>query len=254
MTHSVDRVPLQPLADAPQAISGHELILELEDRYAVLADKTLQHNPFWRALVDRPMETPDRIYFGLCLENYQLLVRESYFDAPALPYPGNETVRRLLNEFYCEELGHDRLLLQSLEAIGLSEAALSKSIALPGTMALCNALSYWARHDPLFFLTTLGPLEGREVEIDSYVVAARQKGLPAEFVGPIAKHAGINKDAGHGALTRQIFAAIPSISVQDSRRLHRQTELFVAIYDRFYRDIWAYYSSDAPMLRRVDAL
>jgi len=237
-----------------RSLSGRELILELEDEYCRLAEQSLQANPFWRAMVDDPVGTSECVYHGLCIENYQLLVREPYFDAPALPYPGNAEVRRLLNEFYREEVGHDRLLLKSLEAIGLTEEQLRASIPLPGTMGLSNALSYWARHDPLFFLSTLGPLEGREVELDSFVSAARAKKLPDNFVGPIAAHAGINKDCAHGMLTREIFTAIPAISAKDARRMKHLTALFVDIYDHFYANIWTYYSLDEPLLRELAAL
>jgi hypothetical protein len=216
-----------------------------------LGARTLQRNPFWRNLVDHPGEVPEHVYYGLCIENYHLLFRESYFDAPVLSYPWSRDARRLINHFYLEEFGHDELLLRSLESIGLSREALFRSVPLPGTMALCNALATWARHDPLFFLTTLGPLEGREVEIDSFVAASRAKGLPESFVGPIAKHAGINKEAGHGLLTREIFAMIPTVAALDAARVFRLTHLFIAIYDRFYADIWRHYAGGGPLLRAV---
>jgi hypothetical protein len=247
------RLPVRQVAPGG-TVSGRALILDLEDQYNCLAEQSLQRNAFWRAMVDDPQGTPEHVFHGLCIENYHLLVREPYFDAPALPFPGNAEVRRLLNEFYREEVGHDRLLLKSLEHIGLSEPRLRASVPLPATMGLCNALSYWSRHDPLFFLSTLGPLEGREVEIDSFVAAANTKGLPDGFVRPIAAHAGINKDCAHGALTRQIFSAIPAISFNDAARLKRLTVLFVQIYDRFYESIWTHYRSGAPLLRELEAM
>jgi hypothetical protein len=246
---SADHLP-PPLPDR-DPIVGHALILELEDIYGCLAEQRLQKNPFWTHLTNSPDRVADRVYHGLCIENYHLLVRESYFDAPALAFPSNRAVKQLLNEFYCEEIGHDRLLLRSLVSLDLDEESLFDTVPLATTMALCNALSFWARHDPLFFLATLGPLEGREIEIDSFVDAARSKGLPDAFVGPIATHAGINKDAAHGSLTRKIFAELGPIPAGDAARLRRQMALFVDIYDRFYRGIWTYYGTDAPLLRRV---
>jgi hypothetical protein len=235
-------------------MSGRELILAVEDLYNRLSSRNLQQNQFWRALVEHPETVPDSVYFGMCIENYHLLFRESYFDSPVLSFAPSRAVRQIINAFYCEELGHDRLLLQSLESIGLTEAELFESIPLQQTMALCNALSYWARHDPLFFFTTLGPLEGRDVEIDSYVTAMRQKGLPEAFVGPIYTHANINKNSEHGLLTREIFEQLPIVASEDAARIIRQTVLFISIYNQFYSGIWDYYSRCESLLRKISEI
>jgi len=232
-------------------LTGREFILLIEDAYNWHTADIVQKNPFWVSILNEPEEVPEAVYHGLCIENYQLLFRESYFDSPILPYSGNRRVRELVNEFYVEELGHDKLLLKSLNYIGLSEADLFESIPLPGTMALCNALSYWARVDPLFFFTTLGVLEGREVEVDSFVVAMHRKELAKEFVGPIETHANINKNAGHGALAREIFEEIPGISGIDAQRMLLQAKQFILIYDRFYRGIWEHYRTAGTLLRQV---
>jgi hypothetical protein len=242
----------EPIDLPTEPVSGRALILMVEDLYNRLSTKTLQCNPFWRALVDRPKQVSDAVYHGMCIENYHLLYRESYFDAPALSFAFNQRVRQLFNEFYCEEIGHDRLLLQALESIGIDEDTLFHCVPLRETMALCNALSYWARHDPLFFFTTLGPLEGRDVEIDSFVVAARAKGLPDAFIAPIETHANINKNSEHGLLTRELFDAIPAVSAPDAARVLRQTALFIALYDQFYTAIWRHYRRSGDFLRRIN--
>lgn len=240
-----------PATNPDKPMSGRSLILAVEDLYNRLSAKTLQQNPFWRALVDTPELVPDNVYYGMCIENYHLLYRESYFDSPALSFAYSQDLRQRFNQFYSDELGHDRLLLKSLESIGLRESALFCSVPLRETMALCNALSYWARHDPLFFFTTLGPLEGRDVEVDSYVHACRTKGLQDSFVGPIEIHANINKHSEHGLLSRNLFETIPSVSVVDATRILRQTALFVAIYDQFYCAIWDRYRTGKDLLRAV---
>lgn len=232
-------------------LSGRELILAVEDFQNKLSARTLQENPFWRALVVDPTSVPERVFHGMCIENYHLLYRESYFDAPALSYAYSDNVRRLMNEFYCEEIGHDRLLLQSLVTIGLDSDGLFKTLPLSGTMALCNSLSVWARHDPLFFFTTLGPLEGRDVEIDSYVIAMERKGMPESFIGPIRAHAEINKNSEHGLLTREIFDEIPAIGPNVVNNIMRKTKLFIDIYDNFYSQIWHYYNTFDLNARRI---
>lgn len=251
--------PLRPVnRERPDgSISGRELILRVEDRYNRLSSRVLQTNPFWQAMVNHPLDVAVNVFHGMCIENYHLLCRESYFDAPVLSFPGSRKVRDLLNDFYAEEMGHDRILLEALESIGLNADDLQASIPLGGTMGLCNSLAYWARHDPLFFLTTLGPLEGRDVDVDSFVQAAEKRGMSEAFVGPIRRHAHINRNAEHGLLTRQIFEQIHVVCAEDASRVLEQTDLFIAIYNRFYADIWRYYGGLGPkdsLLRLVGAL
>lgn len=232
-------------------MTGRELILQVEDIQLTLLAKLVRDNPFWNNILDHPREVEDRVYHGMCIENYHLLFRESYFDAPILSYPFNQHVRRHINEFYTEEIGHDRLLLKSLESVGLSEEELFESTPLPATMALCNSLSYWARLDPLFFFTTLGPLEGREIEVDSFVRAMHEKKLPSDFIDPIETHANINMNASHGLLTRDIFESIEVVPKEDATRIIAQTPLFIKIYDRFYRNIWDHYSAGGDFIRKA---
>ena len=69
-----------------------------------------------------------------------------------------------MNEFYREEYGHDELILCGLNAIGITREDLADTMPLPGTMAMCNALAYWAMTDPIFFFSTLGILEGNGIK------------------------------------------------------------------------------------------
>ncbi|ETZ22831.1 hypothetical protein [Pedobacter sp. V48] len=232
-------------------MTGKELILEVEGIQLKLLTKLVDKNPFWKSILNNPKDVDENVYYGMCVENYHLLFRESYFDAPILSYPFSQKARLLINEFYIEELGHDKLLLKSLISVGLSESDLFESTPLPGTMALCNSLAYWSRHDPLFFFTTLGPLEGREIEIDSFVIAMHEKELSKEFIDPIESHANINMNAGHGLLTRDIFETIQVISDEDAKRIFTYTELFVKIYDRFYKNIWNHYSNGGKLIRKA---
>jgi hypothetical protein len=233
-------------------MSGKQAILAVEDDLNRALQQTVYQNVFWKKMLDPTADVPLSVFHGMCIENYHFLFRESWFDSPALPFPGNTKARVLMNAFYCEELGHDELLLRALESIGLTREALFEAVPLPQTMALCNALSYWARYDPLFFYSTLGPLEGKEVEIDSFVRACETRGLPEAFVGPIRTHAQINKNGAHGLLARRIFEAIPAVSGADLARLRRTTRLFVELYDDFYTGIWEHYSRGRPLLRRIE--
>jgi hypothetical protein len=243
--------------EAPVASrSGAEVILEILDLIDDHCADTIDKNPFWQAClsVGQPGDLPEKLAIGMVIENWHFLFRESYFDAPVLSYVPNTAVRLLLNQFFSEEYGHDEILMKALNFVGLSRDDMRDAIPLPETMALCNALAYWAHSDPMFFFTTLGLLEGQGTTEDSFIVACERSGLRAGLVGPLKTHANINLKAAHGSLTRAIFHEIPVIDEATVVRLRRQTRLFVELYNNFYIGVWRYYTSDAPLLRRVSEL
>lgn len=232
---------------------GSDVILELEEIVETHCRETIFVNPFWRTCLDakQPGDVPEKLAIGMIIENWHFLFRESYFDAPVLSYVPNTAVRLVLNKFFSEEYGHDEILLRALNFAGLSRADMRDAIPLPETMALCNALAYWAHSDPLFFFATLGLLEGQGMKHDSFIEACERCCLPTGLVGPLKAHANININAAHGSLTRAIFREIPALDAATVARLKSGLRLFVELYDAFYSGVYRYYLSDAPLLRRV---
>lgn len=253
---SLDQAGLLDDAAPVECRSGLDVILEIEEIVEQACATTIYENIFWKTCLaaEKPGDVPQKLASGMVIENWHFLFRESYFDAPVLSYVSNTQVRLLLNQFFSEEYGHDEILLRSLNFIGLSGEDMADAIPLPETMALCNALAHWAHTDPLFFFTTLGLLEGQGMKHDSFIEACERSGLAEAFVGPLRTHANINIKAAHGNLTRAIFQQIPVLDLQTVARLKRQTRLFVELYDDFYSGVWRYYTSDAPLLRRVSEL
>ncbi|HEY0166889.1 MAG TPA: hypothetical protein VGB75_07600 [Jatrophihabitans sp.] len=239
---------------AHQPISGTAALLELEDLVTGQLYDTLYKNPYWQAMQDPAAVIPELVLQGTIVENYHFLFRESWFDAPALSYPYSRGVRVSLNEFFVEESGHDELILNSLKSLGHTRDDLADTIPLQTTAALCNSLAWWSRTDPLFFITTIGVLEGRDLAVDSFVRACESRDVDPDLVGPMRTHSQINLAGGHGSLTRQVFADIPAISAQTLSRLRARTVLFVELYDDFYRGIWEHYSTATTLLRSISGL
>jgi hypothetical protein len=232
--------------------TGVEALLELEDLANELLHETLYRNVYWQAVHASGEPVPDPVLHGTAIENYHFLYRESWFDSPVLSYPYGHRARVLMNEFYVEEIGHDELLLRGISTLGITRDDLADTVPLPETMALCNALAWWARTDPLFFFTTLGVLEGKDLKVDSYLEACVRQGIDPAFVRPIRAHADINLKGEHGSLTRAIFAAVPAVTDAELARMRGLTHVFVELYDAFYRGIWRYYSQPGvPLLRRL---
>jgi hypothetical protein len=256
LVESLDRAGLIDDVEPAHFRRGSEVILEVEDLTEERCAETIYKNPFWQTCLNarRPGDLPEKLALGMVIENWHFLFRESYFDAPVLSYVPNTAVRLLLNRFFSEEYGHDDILLRALNFAGLSREDMADAIPLPATMALCNALAFWAHSDPIFFFTTLGLLEGQGMKHDSFIEACERSGIPDGIVGPLKAHANINLKSSHGNLTRAIFQQIPAIDADTIERIKHQIPLFVDLYDEFYTAVWRYYTSDAPLLRRVSAL
>jgi len=233
-------------------ISGDEAILLLEDLQASLLYSTLYKNKFWQAM-QSPREVPKKVFYGMAIENYHFLFRESWFDSPVLSYLPSTKARLIMNEFYAEEYGHDELILNALIHLDISREDLAETLPLPETLALCNALAYWSANDPLFFFSTMGILEGKDIKVDSYILAMESSGkISLDFIKPIKAHANINIEAEHGILTRELFHEIPVVRDDQMKSMIASTRLFVELYDNFHSAVWNYYSNDnQPLLRRL---
>ncbi|WP_387692298.1 hypothetical protein [Photorhabdus sp. RM71S] len=94
-------------------VSGDEAILILEDLQANLLYSMLYKNKFWQTM-QSPQDVPEKVYYGMAIENYHFLFRESWFDSPVLSYLPSTKARLIMNEFYGEEYGHDELILSAL--------------------------------------------------------------------------------------------------------------------------------------------
>lgn len=233
-------------------ISGIECLLEVEDLQNKLLYNILYNNIFWQKC-QTPQDIPFNVFIGMAIENYHFLYRESWFDASILSWQGSEKVRRLMNVFFLEEHGHDELIMQSLNAVGITREEIFNTVPLSETQALCNALAHWSAHDPLFFFTTLGILEGKDIKLDSYVHAMESNAaIPSEFIRYIKQHSMINLNAEHGNLARELFKNIPVVSRSDVERLKSQTYLFIDMYNNFYLSIWQHYSSCKKILRLLN--
>lgn len=235
----------------PIAVPAGTALLELEDLTSRLLYETLYLNPYWQAMQGTECAVPDQVLHGTIVENYHFLFRENWFDAPVLSYPYSRSARVSLNEFFSEESGHDELILNALKTLGYTREDLAETIPLQTTAALCNSLAWWSRTDPLFFITTIGVLEGRDLAVDSFVLACERQGVEPGVVGPMRTHSEINLEGEHGSLTREIFSDLAPLSPETLRRLRSRTHLFIELYDDFYRGIWEHYTTAPALLRRI---
>ena len=238
-----------------QEHSGIDFLLELENLTHQLLDKSVAENPFWKHIKSAESKLPIEVLYGFAIENYHFLSRKCDFNAPVLSFQSSTKVRQLINERYSQEYGQDKLLLEALHAIGISREQLADTMPLPQTMALCNALAYWANFEPLFFLSTLELLTTQTLlNFESYLQACDRLELDSRFLDPIEQLVNTKLKGERANLTRCVFQEILHMDRETRQRFRGQTYLFMEMYDNFHRAIWNYYSSASHLLRSVSAI
>ncbi|WP_433255745.1 hypothetical protein ACQPYK_15395 [Streptosporangium sp. CA-135522] len=145
----------------PAASSGLAVLSRLEDTLNRLLEDLVFAGPFWWEVSERPQELHRNVFFGFGLENWFFLFRENEFDSAVLALAENAELRSMLNDFYQEEHRHDDIVVRAFRPLGITRDDLLGARPLPTTTALIRMLSWWARTDPLFFVATIGVLEGR---------------------------------------------------------------------------------------------
>ncbi|WP_433260365.1 hypothetical protein ACQPZF_23940 [Actinosynnema sp. CS-041913] len=249
-------------APAPAA-AGLAVLSRLEDVFHRQLEDLIFAGPFWQAVLERPETVHHNVFHGFGLENWFFLFRENEFDAAVLALAENAEMRTMLNGFYHEEHRHDDIVVRAFEPLGVTKDQLVRARPLPTTSSLIRLLSWWARTDPLFFLATIGILEGRldsdtagadgQIAYDAFLSACDRVGVDAGFVGPMREHARVNAGHDHASVSRELFALVPGVDEDTERRWVAKAHLFMEAYAEFFNGILQYYSDPSrPLLRTVD--
>ena len=248
----------QGLIDDVAQLQGHsdiDPLMELEDLTHQLLDKSVAENPFWKQIKYAESELPINVLYGFAIENYHFFCRKCVFDSPVLGFQNSTKFRQLINKRYCQEYGQDELWLEALYAIGISREELIDTMPLPQTMALYNALAYWANFEPLFFLSIRGFLTSQTLHnFEYYLQACTRLELDSHFIYPIKQLVNTNLKREQINLSSCVFQEILHIDGETRQRFRGQIYLFMEIYDNFHRAIWNYYSSASHLLRSVSAI
>ncbi len=122
----------------------------------------------------------------------------------------------VLEVFLKSELGHDRMLLQTLAAVGISEDQALALGPLPQTFGLIASFQVMADQDPLAFRALAFLLEeASDVFHEAFVSACQSRGLDERFYGPIVRHAAINDDGDHGAISAQLLEPVEVVTTEE---------------------------------------
>jgi hypothetical protein len=149
-------------------------------------------------------------------EYYQLVKAGPQIIAGALPHAHDWDTRKILERFLRGEIGHEALLISSLESVGVGAEEIDASTPLPETFALISALQVLADQEPLSFKALVFLLEEASPEFhEAFVAACGVHGLGQSFWQPILDHAGINDDERHGSISEQLLEHVELVTVEE---------------------------------------
>lgn len=226
--------------------------LELHNFASQLIDKSMNNNSLWQALNDHKHNLPENLIYGFVIEHYHFFAQNSYFYSPLFNFQGSAKIRKSLQERYSQEYGQDELLLTALKTINISHQALSETLPLPETTAICNALTYWANFDPVFLLSIMGVLANQRLKtFELYIQTCEQMQIASIFIQPLQELINYKLNCNSESFINSIFSEIAPMNEATKQRLKSQIYLFVEIYDNFYQAIWNHYTNNSNLLRKL---
>ena len=113
-----------------------------------------------------------------------------------------------LEEHTEEERGHDELLLQDLERIGVSRKTVLRRLPSPTVAAAQGAMHYWtAHHHPVAMFGSMIPSECYPISLETISWLEQQTGYPRAAFRTMEMHSEL--DQGHGAEALAMLDTLP---------------------------------------------
>ncbi|TXH75149.1 MAG: hypothetical protein E6Q88_03685 [Lysobacteraceae bacterium] len=189
---------------------------------------------------------------GFALEYYHLVHMAPGLISPSISHIGNARIRSELIKLFVEEHNHDKMMIRSLAAVGISEDVLQKRVPLPTTFSAYASLGVYARQHILSFFSALFLFESPSHDFNAvFLDTCRRLGLPEGFYKPIIRHSDINEEGNHDAATQILLSQVPVISEQEQTTILIHITALVEMLHKQDAQIVEYYGREDCDLMRV---
>lgn len=226
-------------------------ILKWEELFAGRLSKKLEQQPL-QFLAASP---PVNVIYGFALEHYHLLTQSSNFYGPLLHLQQSSKIRKFLNRYYCKVNEQDELLFQGLQGLGIHRDDLLTTLQLPETIALCNALIFWANSDPLFCLSVLGIWEVQQIQTwEFYLKSLDPSQSDSLFLAAMQQFVQLKRQAQPERLKHLIISELSPFEETILEKFQRQIHLFIELNANFYTAISTAYKYSTSLLRPLTAI
>ncbi|MEM9088565.1 MAG: hypothetical protein AAGC93_07450 [Cyanobacteria bacterium P01_F01_bin.53] len=193
------------------------------------------------------------VAYGFAIELYHLFSYQPTFQSASVVMHATPQLRELIQNVYALEYGHTRHIAKALLAIEISEADLADTLPLPSTMALCNAFSFWANFDSVFYRLTLAAWKNKLYDmIGRYLRACEVLPIPADFSQNMQQLCLSELNRTQADILNYRFS--DPLDLDTYQRLKGQVYLLLELLNGFSPAIVNYYAGKSSLLRRVSVI
>ncbi|OHX14316.1 hypothetical protein BI347_12985 [Chromobacterium sphagni] len=212
-------------------------------------------HPLWRGLTAGSLPRP--VFIGWVIESWFFI--ENVMDRlpMAIAHTENRAIRAIFSQHFIEEWDHYAFFEHSLDALDIGPELRAQLQPLPSTRAIQNLMRAAARRDCLRYAACSGFLEstGRDREAAHLFfdqIARFYDGDQRAAVQPMADHALLDEDYGHGDFVEKVVRLTGPIPLERALAALRDAYALVETLEMWSDDILKFYqSADAFPLRAL---
>lgn len=224
-------------------------ILQIDSALGILSELELLRKTSINPLNLSHPKSSVNIIYGFMIESYHLASQFSAIYSPLLHLQASTKIRQVIQEYYHHIYGQEQLLLNVLQCLNINQEDLISSIPLAETVALSNALTYWANYEPIFLMSSLDEVNYQLFKHYNFgLEKSNQLSLDVSFINAIEKllisQPSIN-------LSHRIFQEIELIELTMKKRLKSENYLLTELFNNFYQAIDKHYSLTTELLEKV---
>jgi hypothetical protein len=226
-------------------------ILKWEELFADRLSKKLQQQPLHHFAAT----PPTNITYGFALEYYHLLAQSNCFYTPLLHFQKSTKIRDYFNQFYSQTNRQSELLLHGFLGLGNTSEDIENLIPLPETVALCNALIYWAYSDPLFCMSLLAIWEVQLIKTwEIYLNQLNPASVNPTFIAAIQQFVQLRQQTQPECLRHLIISELSHEDHSILEPFQRQIHLFIELTQNFHTAIESNYRLHPYSARQLSAI
>lgn len=196
-----------------------------------------------------------QLFLGLLIETYHYVAAASLHIASAIRHAESDACRHLFSEYLAEEYDHARLLLESLERMGMPSNRIRASIPSPGTQALTNLLIRIGEKSSLEYCAAMSFVEARSQHASGALESVRRMtlnyGFPADSCEPLLSHMTADLELGHQGLLSQMLAGQKQVEKKEADQVVNTLHELKHGFDLFHDQVLSYYTGPSNCIPRT---
>lgn len=222
------------------------------EKAALMWSRQLNTHRLYKGLEQQ--QFPKDVLIGMILETYHYVASAPKHSATAIAHCNDKRLENILTHFFVDEYNHARLLLKTLENLGLSREQVINSKPLAGTQYLINTLCDLGRRHTLCYFGGTALFEGRADDFDqskdSLEKICSNYGIDPSAVEPMVDHLRGDIVANHRGLLEEALDNVTHLEASIAQSIVNSCHELTEAFNFFSENIITYYSSASASIPR----